>query len=351
MKKFIIFLLIWSMFLTSCSMPWSKQDTTPIKEIVVKDLNYYKSVFSDFFLNLENSQSNFQKTWLFNFELTLMAQGNTTKILPYFKKDFTDISVSFDWNYDVIDSSNPKGVLNIKAYLNKRNIGLWDFDLTFESFWSGSIAYTINNISPDILSIFVWEDTSNRLVTKYKTEIWKQQNIQLSKEKWDSYVSSVDSSVNKSALVQNTKDQEQQIINLFLKDEVIQILSGEDKNWMDALSFKWNTDNFINFINDTAKVLNEKKEFNTDKEILKNINMTGILYMKNKNLEDSDINTNLSMQWKWSGSWQIQQEILVNKSELKIIDPRKLNFDFTNLMFSQSSPDNKLQIRIKGLVK
>ena len=50
------------MFLTSCSMPWSKQDTTPIKEIVVKDLNYYKSVFSDFFLNLENSQSNFQKT-------------------------------------------------------------------------------------------------------------------------------------------------------------------------------------------------------------------------------------------------------------------------------------------------
>lgn len=153
-------------------------------------------------------------------------------------------------------------------------------------------------------------------------------------------------------LEKNTKDQEQQIIESFLTNKVIEVYRWETiAEWADRVEFKFNTDNFIVFMNDVAKINNVESNFDWDKEQFKNLVIKWYFDIKNKLIIDSRILTDFMLRWINSQTNQEQYQQLTLDTKLKILDPKILDFDVLSAISTADFPENKLIFRIKWLIK
>lgn len=353
MKKiFIIFILL---FLFSCSSAEKKEIITP-KE---KTITEYKQIWKNTFNYYQNNSSSIKKSWIFDFEFTVMIDWDKKDLINKFSNidlntEFNSLSFKIDWNYDFIDKKSPKLDWNLKIYLNKRNFWLGDFDVSFSLSENNKLKYSFNNLDKTLLKFFL-KDTSqiDSLYLFFQDNKQKDMIYLLPKEITDAIFSDKKTDSLEDTLYKNTKDEEQKIINAFLEKEVIEVFSWSTSGNIDKLNFRFNSDNFISFLNEVAIILwnwNENKNFNEDKELFKNIISEWIFNIQNNEIVDSNINTQIFLTWKDNLN-NNKQERLDFVTNLKIIDYKNLNFDFTTLISSLSTPNNKIQIRLKWLIK
>lgn len=354
MKK-ILSILFLTFLLFSCF----NNDENKVEITKQKSLSDYKQVWKNSFKYYQTNTKEIKKSWIFDAEFTIMIDGNEEDLINKFSNislnsPFNSLSFKIDWDYDFLDLANPKLNWNIKIYLNKRNFWLWDLDISFHLENKETLKYTINNFDKTLTSFFLKDKTQiDALSLFYEDNKGKELVYNLPKEIVDGLfleASKIDLEEN---LYKNSKEEEQKIINSFLENEVIEILSWETQDNVDKLNFKFNSDNFIKFLNDVAKILwnwNENKNFDSDKELFKNIGISWVLEIKNNEIQNSFINSDIILAWN-DNLWNKIEDKLNFKTTLKIVDYKNLNIDFTTLISSDSTPDNKIQIRLKWLIK
>ncbi|EKD66269.1 MAG: hypothetical protein ACD_49C00055G0006 [uncultured bacterium (gcode 4)] len=347
--KFIIFAIILSSLLVSCSFLWFWK-----KE---KDLPYYKNIWQDTFRLYQKNITNIDKKGKFDFEFTTMAQwsGSIDNFWNIdFEEKFSSLSFKTFWEYNFSDISTPNLDANIKIYLNKRAFWEWDIDLRLHLYGSWNVEYEIKNLTPNILK-FLKIDSENidNLMLAFEENKWKI----ISNSSYSNYLSEIikafiESSKKDKPLVENTKQEEAQIIDSFLKNEVIQILSWkETESSSSELNFKFNWVNFVNFLNDVAKIIKEEKDFSSDKDFFKDFSLWWTLEIKDNKLINSNTNLEIPISTTDIKTWEKKYELLIFQNNFKMPSPEKFDIDFTTLFFSNSNPDNKLQLRFRWIIK
>lgn len=350
MKKILlIFILIFWLF--SCF--WWEKDKD------IKTLVEYKQIWKDTFLNYQNTSWEIKTSWIFDTEFTIMLDGDEETLLNKFstldlKEPFNSLSFKVDGDYDFSDKNNIKLYANIKIYLNKRNFWLWSLDISVHLKDNKTLVYTINNLESKILHLFLEDkDTIDYLLLFYNDHKW-QENTYIIPSYFMEWILDINSNNSlEENLYKNSKEEEEKIIQAFLENEVIEVLSGETKNNSDILYFQLNSDNLIHFLNEVAWILwdeNENKNFENDKEIFKNITMEGNLEINKNVIINSYIKTQIILTW-WEDGKEKKEDILTFETQLKLPDLKNFNLDMTTLISSLSSPNNKLQMRIKWLIK
>ncbi len=354
MKK-ILSILILTFLLFSCFNDKENKVEVPKQ----KTLQEYKQVWKDSFLYYQNNTKEIKKSWIFDAEFTVMIDGSEEALINKFSNlnlnsAFNSLSFKIDWDYDFLDKSTPKLNWNIKIYLNKRNFWLWDFDVSFKLENKTTLKYSVNNADKNLLKFLLTDkEKVDALWLYFEDNKGKELTYEIPKEVIDSLFEEASNVNLEENLYKNSKEEEQKIINSFLENEVIEVLSWETQNNIDKLNFKFNGDNCVKFLNDVAKILwnwNENKNFDSDKELLKNIWISWILEIKNNEIQNSFINSDIILAWN-NSSWNKIEDKVNLKTTLKIVDYKNLNLDFTTLVSSDSTPDNKIQIRLKWLIK
>lgn len=344
--KNIISIIICVLLIFSCSSNENK-----------KTLQDYKQIWKNTFLSYQNSKSQIKKHWIYDFEFTIMIDWKKENLINKFSFlnlnwPFNSLSFKVDGDYDFLDENNLKLNWNLKLYLNKRNYWVWDLDINFTLENNKTLKYTINNWDKDLIKFLLSnKEQIEQLIWYIEENKWKELKFEIQENILKELFNTWKNINIEKNIYNNSKNEETKIINSFLENEVIEILSWESINETDKVSFKFNSDNFIKFLNQVAIILWENwKNFDWDKKIFKNLKSNWELEIKNYLIQNSAINTDIILNWIWDNN-EKKEDKLNFKSTLKLGDLKTLNVDFTNLISSSSTPENKLQFRIKLLLK
>lgn len=320
-------------------------------------LDYYKQIWKNTFLNYQKTAFKIPDKW--NFEFGLFTQfDNKNDFLNlsslWLKSNFDWWKINIQWNYDFTDKKNRELKVNFKVFFTNKEFGDSNIDFTiyFEKWWK--IQYSLNSVEWDTLKI-LW--FSKEEIEKYiimENEIKREKTVTDIEGKNKNLLSDIVNTFNDSIinppLEENSKKEESQIIDLFLKNEVIDVIKWEKKWDFDDVYFKFNSNNFVVFINEVAKVLWENVDFSQDKEKFKNINISWKLSIKNSLILDSAIESKISvissnpeLQWK--------PEVINVLSEVKIPDAEWIDFELKSRLFSDSKKDNIVIFGINWLIK
>ncbi len=346
MKKIYIFLsLIFCVFI----LVWCFGDND-------KDLSFYKNLWQDTFKNYQNSVTKINKKWVFDFEFGVSVLWDDSEIDKFLnfnlESKFSNLWIKIFWEHDLENIENPNINATIKAFFNKSTFWLWDIDINLNINWNWDIEYIINNFNKDILKILQVSNTNiEAFEGLYKENKWKKiitsANANLIKEIFDT----IQEKSKDSPLYKNSKEEEKAIIDKFLTNEVIEIISWkeQDDNITD-ISFNFNWDKFINFLNDVAKILKQNKNFNADKAFFNSFVVNWNLFIQNKNIINSNINAEFPLSIK-DNSWKEKLDLLMFQNQFKMPNPENFNVNLKTIIFAKSSQNNKLQIELKGMIK
>ncbi len=350
MKKlmFCILFIFGTIFLTSCFW-WEK-----------KDLLYYKNVWKDTFKNYQYSTTKIPKKGQFNFELSTMVAGNTEWISGFsnlnFEEKFSSLSIQIFWDHDFENINNPKLSANIKIYLNKRTFWLADVDISIDINWKWQVEYSLNNMNENVLKLFqIKQEDIDVLMASFNENKWKKTIADAKTNILGQIIQTILDSSKESPLKDNSKEEEQKIIESFLNNEVIEVTSWtEKKDNVENIIFKLNWDNTIKFLNDVSKITStwsEVKNFDGDKELFKSFVIAWDFNISDKKIIDSNINIELPLSAIDEQTWKEKYDLLKLQNQFKMPNPEKFDIDLTTLISSNSTPDNKLQFRVKWMVK
>lgn len=344
-KTYLIFLI----FLTSILLVWClKQEN--------KNLSYFKKVWEDTFKNYQNSVTKIPKKWQFDFEISALVawdKDNTDFWIVNFWEKFWGFSIKLFWEHDFSNPKNASLTWTLRMYLNKRSFWEWDLDVDFSVNSSWTINLKTNNLDENILKVLnIDAESSRTILDEYKKNKW--QNIVINSYKdfiWE-ILSSINDSSKNSPLVQNTKSEESQIIDLFIKDEVFKLLSWqEDEDFVDKIKLTFSPINFSKFLNDVAKILKENKDFSKEGQDFKDYKLSWNLTIKDKSIIDSDFISEIPLSSIDSKTWVKKYDLLISENNFKMPNPEKFDIDLTTLIYSKSKQNNKLQFRLKWLIK
>lgn len=357
MFKKIILLSGVSVLLLSlawCSL-FNKNDSTNVPS---KDVSYYDGVWKDSFRYNQTTTTNLPTKWKFDFEVAASIQWDSQKLKEVFKDywtsnlnwDFNNLTIRVLWDYDFSTGKNDINI-SLKLFFNKINYWIWDIDISAEIKSDYTIDYYINNLDRNFLTFF-WIDTStiDTLIAIYTENKNKKMTYQLPAILVEQIKATLAESKD-GPLKNNTQDQEKQIIDSFLNNNVIEVLSWESAESVDRVNFKFNTTNFIKFMNEVAKINNYDSNFDWESESLKNLLIKWNLDISNKLIIDSRILTEFMLKWINKETNKEQYDQITLDSKLKLLDPKIVNFDFSTALASAKSPDNKLIIRIRWMIK
>lgn len=349
MKKVLSFILL-SFFLFSCAESSSKN------QVQIKTLPDYKQLWKDTFLNYQNSKSQLKDFWVFDFESTLMIDGDEKTLIQSFsnlnlEEPFNSFSVKVDWDYDFRDKKNIILNGNFKIYFNKRNFWLWDLDIRFSLKENKYFSYSLNNLDGKLLKLLLKDKAQiDNLILFFNDNKWWDNTYEISPEILESLFHNTWEKSLEETLYKNSQKEEAAIINSFLNKEVIEILSWETKNDIDSIYFKLNTDHLVDFLNEVSVIIWDEKDFSQDKKLFQNILLSWNFEIKNTLIINSYIKTQIILAWQ-DELWNKKEDILTFESILKIPDIKNFNLDFTTLISSVSTYNNKLQLRLKWLIK
>lgn len=352
--KLLLVIPVWFIF-TGCSL-FNKVQTPQVQK---KDNTYYENVWKDAFTYNQTTATDLPLIWKYDFEFSAAVEWDWNKLKSVFKNywvdklkwDFSNMTIKLYWDY-YFTWENKHISINVKLYYNKTNFGLWDVDMSFDINQSWLVEYYINNLDRNFLT-FIWLDnqTIDSLIWLYEENKNKKLTYQLPKEIITQVLASLNESKD-SPLYKNSKQQEQQIIEAFLKSNTIQVIWWSKVNdSTDQVEFKLNVDNLISFFNDVSKIIWENKSFDQEKQLLKDLTLKWTLNIANKLIVDSNILTEFVLKGINEQTKKEQFEVITLQSKLKILDPKIMDFDFLTALSSASQPENKLIIRLKWLIK
>lgn len=357
-KKLLIFLWTILIFLTTWVAFYLFYNIGD--NVQQKDISYYEDMWKQTFLNYQNTKFEIKDKWIFDFQVWFEAEWDVSNLKNMLEKswvvfdgDFKKLSVKIFWDYD-FSSDQPKLNLSLKVYLNKQELWLWDLDIK-TNIWLNKSTYYLNNLDRKLLSFLsVEQSTADILMNMYDENKWKEMLLPLPDWMFIELINAVKSSSNDSPLYKNTDSQEKRIIESFLKNDVLEILSWKTENMSDKIEFSWNSDNFVEFMNNVSEIINtgnSQVNFDSEKELLKNLKIRWVMDIKDKLIINSTILSEILISAIDSETNQNKYEPISVVSNLKMPTPSKIDFDWSTSFVAASSPNNKIKLRIKWLIK
>lgn len=169
MKKSLLILSL-SIFLTSSLSSCFWESKTPE---ATKDITSYKNLWKDTFRSYQAAITRIPKKGKFDFELGTMVSGSGAALSGFagipFQEKFSSLSVGFLGEYNFEDTEHPSLDATMKVYLNKRNFGAGDIDITFKIDGSGAVAYSLNHLDRPALEFFgVPKETIDSLMLTFE---------------------------------------------------------------------------------------------------------------------------------------------------------------------------------------
>ena len=162
-------------------------------------------------------------------------------------------------------------------------------------------------------------------------------------------------STKNSPLEENTPEQEAKIIAAFLDNEVLEITTGTEKEEnVSVLTMKLNPENTIKFLNQVAIILGDKeanKNFDSNKEFLKSFTIVGTMDIQDKKIIDSRIVAEIPLSSLDEKTWEKKYDALITENKFIYANPERFNVDLTILASTKNTPNNKLQLHFRWLIK
>jgi hypothetical protein len=356
MKKFFIFWLLVFFFATSLSSCFLDTKTPE----VVKDVLYYKNLWKDTFKLYQTAITKVPKKGEFDFELGTMVSGNEKELSEFggvvLNGKFSSLSIGFLGNYNFEDTERPSLDATMKIYLNKRNFGAGDIDITFKIDGSGSVAYSLNNLDRTTLEFFgASKEMIDTLMLTFEENKWKLISSDAHAEFLREIFTSLVVSEKNSPLRENSKDEEIKIITAFLDSEVLEVTAGAEKeDWISTLNMRLNSENAVKFLNQVAIILwgeEAKKEFDSNGELLKSFTIAGTMDIQDKKIMDSHILAEIPLSSIDEKTGEKKYDALLGENKFIYANPERFDVDLTTLISTKSTPNNKLQLHFRWLIK
>ena len=187
------------------------------------------------------------------------------------------------------------------------------------------------------------------------SEYSKSKNKTKSKKLWDiveKITKTVQKQLEKDLLKSNSKEQENKIINSFLDNNVIQVIwwkqITEETN---RVNFVVNMENLSIFLNEVSSIIWSDNDFDYSKNSMKNLIINWYLDIKNNLIIDSDIGIELPVSSINKDTNEQQSEIIIRKIKFKWLDLENINTAMEHIIFSKSTPENKIIVTAKLLIK
>ena len=314
----------------------------------------YRQIWRDTFVAYQTGTMDIPHTGSFDFVGTLMVAGDTDHILRFSSVELgeplSNFSIHIFGKYDFADHDHPSATATIQAYLNKRNFGLGDLDMSVTINGSGSATYTLDHLDSRMLDLFGITDPNRKdLIALFQDHAGKPFTTDAQSSMIRDVLDTIQSA--KDPLYQNTKSQEAQIIQSFLDRDVIRISTGSQlPNSTARLTFQLDPANAVAFLNTVGKILgngNENKDFGGDKTLFDHFPVSGTMDIRDHRLVDSIFSIGMPLRTHDKKTNTDHTDTLVLRNELKMPNPSHLDIDLTTKISSESTPANQLQIRIQ----
>jgi len=322
----------------------------------VQDISSYKNLWKESFRSYQAAVTKIPKKGKFDFEVSTMVSGNGEALSEFggmkFQEKFSSLSIGFLGDYNFEDAERPSMDATMKVYLNKRNFGAGDIDITFRIGGDGSVVYSLNHLDRATLEFFgapkemiddlllAYEENKGKLIASdARAEFLKEVFATLVVSKKD------------SPLRENSKEEEELIISAFLETEVLEVTAGEEKeDGVSVLTFRLNPDNVITFLNRVATILGEEtagKVFDGDREFLNSFTIAGTIDLADKKIVDSRILSEIPLSSIDAKTGEKKYDALITENRFIYANPERFDIDLTTLISTKNTPDNKLQLHFR----
>ncbi|EKD30188.1 MAG: hypothetical protein ACD_78C00128G0003 [uncultured bacterium (gcode 4)] len=354
MKKPLLAIFL-AIFLTSSlsSCFWNKEETK-------HDVLYYKNLWKETFRSYQAAVTKIPKKGKFDFELGTMVSGDGKALSEFggmkFQEKFSSMSIGFLGDYNFEDEEHPSMDATVKVYLNKRSFGAGDIDITFRIDGSGAVAYSLNHLDRATLEFFgAPKDLTDSLMLAYDENKGKLISSDARAEFLKEIFATLVVSKKNSPLRENSKEEEGKIIDAFLDTEVLEIIGGVEKEEdIATLTLKLNPDNVVTFLNRVATILGgdeAKKEFDGNKDFLSSFTIAGTMDIQDKKIIDSRILSEIPLSSIDVKTGEKIYDALVTENKFMYANPERFDVDITTLISTKNTPDNKLQLHFRWLIK
>lgn len=193
-----------------------------------RDLPYYKNLWKETFRSYQAAVTQIPKKGKFDFEVATMVSGSGQPLSEFggmkFQDKFSSLSIGFLGDYNFEDQEHPSIDATIKVYLNKRSFGAGDIDITFKITGDGSVSYSLNHLDRATLEFLgAPKEMVDDLMLAYDENKGKLISSDARAEFLKEIFATLALSQKNSPLRENSKEEEQKIIDAFLETEVLEI--------------------------------------------------------------------------------------------------------------------------------
>lgn len=292
----------------------------------------------------------------FDFELSAMVSGTGKELSGFgnieFREKFSSMSVGFLGDYNFEDQEHPSMDATVKMYLNKRSFGAGDIDITFRIDGSGAVSYSLNHLDRTALEFLgTPKDTVDSLMLSLDENQGKFISSDAHAEFLKEIFTTLAVSKKDSPLRENSKEEEKQIIDAFLDTEVLEVISGVEKEeGTSTLTMKLNPENTVKFLNQVAVILggeDAKKDFDGNKDFLKSFTVAGTMDIRDKKIVDSRILSEIPLSAIDEKTGEKKYDALITENQFTYANPERFDVDLTTLLSTKNTPDNRLQLHFR----
>lgn len=292
----------------------------------------------------------------FDFELSAMVSGTGKELSGFgnieFREKFSSMSVGFLGDYNFEDQEHPSIDATVKMYLNKRSFGAGDIDITFRIDGSGAVSYSLNHLDRTALEFLgTPKDTVDSLMLSLDENQGKFISSDAHAEFLKEIFTTLAVSKKDSPLRENSKEEEKQIIDAFLDTEVLEVISGVEKEeGTSTLTMKLNPENTVKFLNQVAVILggeDAKKDFDGNKDFLKSFTVAGTMDIRDKKIVDSRILSEIPLSAIDEKTGEKKYDALITENQFTYANPERFDVDLTTLLSTKNTPDNRLQLHFR----
>ncbi len=327
---------------------------------VTKDISYYKTLWKDTFQGYQAVITKIPKKWKFDFEISSMVSGSGEALSGFagvpFREQFSSLSIGLLGDYDFLDAEHPALDATMKIYLNKRSFGAGDIDVTFKIDASGSTSYSLNHLDRNTLEFF-WasKDIVDELMLAFEQNGGKLITSGTHAEFLKEVFKSIAQSEKNSPLRENSKEEEAKIIKAFLESEVLEVTAGVEKEeGISRLSLRLNPEHTVKFLDEVAIILGgaqADKKFDSNTDFLKSFTVQWTLDIQDKKIIDSRIMTEVPLSSVEESTGDKKYDALITENRFIYANPERFDIDLTTLISTKNTPNNKLQLHFRWLIK
>lgn len=262
---------------TDDSSQWVPQYTTG---------QYYEMLSGAFSKSIQNNIAA-PKKWIFEINTKITGQWDLKKLQEdlglqdvFAYEDFKWMSLNLNWNYNFEKKDSAFLDIRIRFYLSNQALWIWDFDARLVFSWS-AFKYKVNNLEPKVLDFLGFdEETKDMMLAAFLANKEKWERIEMLDGVLESLWSEL--KVIDSPLEDVSTQEDEFIVNSFIQNHVLDILTGSSLQDEHNMQYKIEPKNLTKFMNDVAGFLlgaGPESEIYSESE-LKNLSWQGTLKLQ-----------------------------------------------------------------------